>query len=179
VKKKRSVVKTRRAAKPKRVAKRKTKYFHPNDKWIALSTKMREDRLREEGLVRAKMADFLRKALPDYTADHPSKYVIEQDSDTPEEIPIAAKPKLESSDDNDDAEAINLRELGTTSRFRDRQYGIRKEGDTLMIGNSAIDLDIPGVITVKGKHFKLTRGLWDLLTSNDVDRGTISPNDMQ
>jgi hypothetical protein len=48
-----------------------------------------------------------------------------------------------------------------------------------MIGNSCVDLDTPGVITVKGKSFKLTRGLWELLTRNDVDTGTIPPNDMQ
>jgi hypothetical protein len=62
--------------------------------------------------------------------------------------------------------------LGTTPSFRDKQYGIRKEGNTLMIGNSVVDL-------VKGKQFKLTIGLWELLTRNDVDTGTISPNDMQ
>jgi hypothetical protein len=69
--------------------------------------------------------------------------------------------------------------LGTTTRFWAKQYGIRKEGNTLMIGNSVVDLDTPGVITVKGKQFKLTRGLWELLTRNDVDTGSISPNDIQ
>jgi hypothetical protein len=139
---------------------------------------MRTANLREEWLIRAKMADFLRKALPDYTAEHSSKYVVEQNSDTAVENPVAAAPKRESSDD-DDAETIDLRKLGTTPRFRHRQYGIRNEGDTLMIGNSAIDLEKTSVITVKAKQFKLTRGLWDPLTRNDVDTGTISRNDMQ
>jgi hypothetical protein len=93
-------------------------------------------------------------------------------------MPIVATPKRKSSDE-DDAETIDLRELGTTPRFRDRHYGIPKECHTLMIGISAVDLDKIGVIRVKGKEFKLTRGLWDLLTRNDVDTGTISPNDMQ
>jgi hypothetical protein len=73
-------------------------------------------------------------------------------------------PTLESRfDDNndDDAETVDMRELGTTPRFRDKQYGIRKEGTTLMIGNSVVDLDKPGVITVKRKQFKLTRGMWN------------------
>jgi hypothetical protein len=48
-----------------------------------------------------------------------------------------------------------------------------------MMGNSAVDLDKSVVIIVKGKQLKLTRGLWDLLTPNDVDTDTISPNDMQ
>jgi hypothetical protein len=46
-----------------------------------------------------------------------------------------------------------------------------------MIGNSAVDLGKPGVITVTGKQFKPTRGFLDLFTRNDVDTGTISPND--
>jgi hypothetical protein len=165
----------------------KAKYIHPADKWIALRAKQREASLLDEGLVRAKMADFMHKALPVYTAaaaEHPSKYdVIEQETDTPVEVPVAVTPKRESHhDDNDDdadVETIDLRELGTTPPFRDKQYGIRKEGTTLMTGNSVVDLDKPVVITVKGKHFKLTKGLWELLTRNDVDTGTISPNDIQ
>jgi hypothetical protein len=170
-----------RVAKPKRVAKikRVAKYIHPTDKWICLRTKLREARLREEGLVRAKMADFMLKALPSYTAEHTSKYVVEQESGTPVEVPVPVTTKRESRDDYDDVETIDLQKLGTTLRFRDKQYGIRKEGDTIMIGNSSVDLDKPGFITVKGKQFKLTRGMWDLLTRNDVDTGTISPNDMQ
>jgi hypothetical protein len=69
--------------------------------------------------------------------------------------------------------------LGTTPRFRVKQYGIRKECTTLIIVNSAVDLDKSGFITVRRKQFKLTRGLWDLLTLNDVDTGTLSPNEMQ
>jgi hypothetical protein len=42
-------------------------------------------------------------------------------------------PKREGRDDDGDAETIDVRELGTPPRFRDRQYGIRNEGDTLMI----------------------------------------------
>jgi hypothetical protein len=128
------------------------------------------------------MADFIHKALTAYTAEHPSNYgVVEKEPDSPVEVPAAVTPKGESRhDDNyDNAETIDLRELGTTLRFRDKQYGIRKEGTTLMISNSAVDLDKSDIITVKGKQFKLTRGLWDLLTRNDVDTCTISPNDMQ
>jgi hypothetical protein len=69
--------------------------------------------------------------------------------------------------------------LGTTPLFRVKQNGIRKEGTTLIIGNSVVDFDKPDVITVKGKQFELTRGLWELLTRSDVDIDSISPNDMQ
>jgi hypothetical protein len=82
---------------------------------------MREARLREEGLLRSKMADFMHKELPAYTAEHPSKYVVEQVSDTPVEFPIVLTRKRESHiDDDDDAETIDLRQLCTTLRFRDR-----------------------------------------------------------
>jgi hypothetical protein len=179
---------TRRVPKRRCVARRagKAKYKHPADKWIELREKLREARVRNEGLVRTKMADFMRKALPTYTAataaEHPSKYkddVVEQVSDTPVEVNVAVTPKREGRDYDDDAENIDLRKLVTTPRFRDKLYGIRKEGHTLTIGNSVVDLDTPGVMTVKGRQFKLTWGLWELLTRNDVDTGTISPNDMQ
>jgi hypothetical protein len=110
------------------------------------------------------MADFMHKALPAYTAaEHPSKYdVLEQECDTPVQVPFEVTPKRENRHDNNDdgAKTIDLREFSTTPRFRDKQYGVRKEGNTFMIGNSVVDLDKPGVITVKGKRFKLTRGLW-------------------
>jgi hypothetical protein len=115
------------------------------------------------------MADFMRKELPDNSAEHLSKYVVEQESDTPVEFPAAVIPKHESRNDDADAETIDLRALGTTPRFGYKQYGIRKGGTTLMIGNSAVDFDNPGFITVKGKQIKLTRGLLDLLKPNDVD----------
>jgi hypothetical protein len=99
----------KRVAKIKRVAKRVAKYIHPTDKWIALRTKMREARLREEGLVRAKMADFMQKGLPTHTAEHPSKYVVEQESDTHVDVLVAVTQKRESRDD--DAESIDLRWL--------------------------------------------------------------------
>jgi hypothetical protein len=86
-------------------------------------------------------------------------------------------PKRDSSSDN--TETIDLRELDKTPQFQDRHYAIRKDGDTLMISNSAVNLDESGVITISGKRFKLTKGLWKLLTRKDIDTGTISPNDMQ
>jgi hypothetical protein len=95
------------------------------------------------------MADLMHKTLPTYTAEHPSKYVVEQESDTPVFFPVAVTPKRESRNDDGDAETIDLRELGIL-RFRDKQYGIRKDVDSLMIDNSAIDLYTPGFITVKG-----------------------------
>jgi hypothetical protein len=148
---------TERVAKVKLVAKiqRVAKYIHSTDKWIALRTKMREATLREKGLVRVKLAQFFHKALPTYTAEHQSKYLVEQDSDNPVEVPVVVTPKRECRDDDcEDAETNHLRELGKL-RFRDKQYGIRKEGTTLMIGNSAVDLDTPVLSRLKGNRSSL------------------------
>ena len=43
-------------------------------------------------------------------------------------------------------------------RFLDDQYGIRREGNNLTIGNSDIIADEKGDITIGGKRFKGTRG---------------------
>jgi hypothetical protein len=94
------------------------------------------------------MADFLRKVLPDYTAERQSKMQVQQ-SDTPTEIPPVVPMKHETSDNAED-ETIDLRELDKPPRFLDTQYCIRKDGDTLIIGNSTVDVDEPGVITVRG-----------------------------
>jgi hypothetical protein len=59
---------TRRAPKRCRLAKGVANYIHPADKCLFLRTKLRAARLRDEGLVGAKMADFMHKALPAYTA---------------------------------------------------------------------------------------------------------------
>jgi hypothetical protein len=87
------VAKPKRVKKDKRVAKHVAKYIHPTYKWIALRTKMREARLREEGLLRAKMVDIRHKTLPDKTDEHPYKYIVQQASDTPVDVPAAVTPK--------------------------------------------------------------------------------------
>jgi hypothetical protein len=99
--------------KTKRITKRNNgKYIHPHDKWIASRTKMREANLREGGRI-SRMADFLRKVLPDHTVERQPKNAV-QVSDTPIEIPLEVTPKRESS--NDDAEAIDLR-VGQNTSF--------------------------------------------------------------
>jgi hypothetical protein len=87
------------------------------------------------------MADFLRNVLPDYTAERQPKTQV-QPSVTQPEIPPTVTVKDETSDDAG-YETIYLRELDKPPRFQDTQYGIRKNGDTLMIGNSTFDLDEP------------------------------------
>jgi hypothetical protein len=79
--------------------------------------------------------------LPDYTAKRQTKTQV-QPTVTQPEIPPTVTIKDETTDDADD-ETIDLREQDKPPRFHDTQYGIRKNGDTRMIGNSTVELDEP------------------------------------
>jgi len=63
--------------------------------------------------------------------------------------------------------------------FLDTQYGIRKVGDSFMIGDSAILVDTDSDITIKGQEFRGTKGLWDLLTRKNVNRKHITTDDLK
>ena len=45
-------------------------------------------------------------------------------------------------------------------RFLDKQYGIRRDGNTLMIANANVIADEKRDITIGGKRVRGTRGLW-------------------
>jgi hypothetical protein len=65
-------------------------------------------------------------------------------------------------------------------RFLDRQYGIRREdGGRFMIGDSTLSVEDASDIFLKGRHFKWTRDLWELLTCKNVDRGFITADDLK
>ena len=49
-------------------------------------------------------------------------------------------------------------------RFLDERYGIRRDGNTLMIGSSEVVADEKGDSTIGEKRFRGTKGLWELLT---------------
>ena len=55
-------------------------------------------------------------------------------------------------------------------RYLDTQYGLRKDGDSLKIGDSTVLVDPDSDITIKRREFKGTTGLWELLTRKNVDR---------
>jgi len=47
-------------------------------------------------------------------------------------------------------------------RRLDTRYGIRKEGDSYKMGDSTVLVDTYSDITIKGKEFRGTTGLWEL-----------------
>ena len=68
----------------------------------------------------------------------------------------------ETSDDDDNVRRfyeipspyLNIR------RFLDEQYGIQRDGNSFMIGNSDVSVDETSDITINGKRFRGTKGLW-------------------
>ena len=109
-------------------------------------------------------------------------------------------PEPEDDDDDDDEEdddfaeedvqAFGRENVGTTAspyivpyfynrRFLDTQYGIRKVGNSFMIGDSAVLVDTDSDITIKGQEFRGTKGLWELLTRKKVNRKLITSDDLK
>ena len=64
-------------------------------------------------------------------------------------------------------------------RFLGTQYGVPKDGDTFMIGDSPIVVDTVGDITIKERVFKGSKGLWELLTRKKVNTEFITKNDLK
>jgi hypothetical protein len=64
-------------------------------------------------------------------------------------------------------------------RFLNEKYGIRRDGKNLMIGNSNVFADEKGDITIGEKRFRSTKGLWELLTSKNVNRDLITNCDQK
>ena len=48
-----------------------------------------------------------------------------------------------------------------------------------MIGYSIFTIDDTSDITINGRHFKGTRGLWELLTRKNVTRGVVTADDLK
>jgi hypothetical protein len=57
-------------------------------------------------------------------------------------------------------------------RFLDKHYGIRRDGNTLMIGRNPITAH------EKGTRFKGTMGLWEILTRQNVNSDVITKRDL-
>jgi len=117
---------------------------------------------------------------------------------------FASTPKssfAEKSDDDDDddddnvfveedAQAFGRENVGPIARpyivpylynrrYLDTQYGLRKDGDSFKIGDSTVLVDPDSDITIKGREFRGTTGLCELLTRKNVDRKNITTDDLK
>jgi len=106
-----------------------------------------------------------------------------------------AKFSFDSTDDDDDfveedARAFGTDNIGPTAspyilaylynrRSLDTQYGIRKDGYAFKIGGSSVLVDTDSDMTIKGREFKGTTGLWELLTRKKVERNKIMVDDLK
>ena len=61
----------------------------------------------------------------------------------------------------------------------DAEYGLRKVGDKFFIGNSDVTVDTDSDLYIRNKHFRVTRGLWELLTRKKVNTKLVSADDLK
>jgi len=59
------------------------------------------------------------------------------------------------------------------------QYGIRRDGNVFMIGDSQVGVDRDGNIHIKNVEFPATKGLWELLTCKRVDKESVTGADLK
>jgi len=100
----------------------------------------------------------------------------------------------DDDDDNvfveEDAQAFGRENVGPIARpyivpylynrrYLDTQYGLRKDGDSFKIGDSTVLVDPDSDITIKGREFRGTTGLFELLTRKNVDRKIITTDDLK
>jgi len=64
-------------------------------------------------------------------------------------------------------------------RGLDTEYGIRREGGVFMIGDSQVGVDRAGNTHIKDVEFPATKGLWELLTRNEVDKDSVTDADLK
>jgi hypothetical protein len=64
-------------------------------------------------------------------------------------------------------------------RFIHMQYGIRKDGDILKIGDSPVVVDQDGDITIKEIEFWGSEGLWELLTLKNLNKEHVTSDDLR
>jgi len=63
-------------------------------------------------------------------------------------------------------------------RSLDTVYGIRRDGDVFMIGDSQVGVDRDGNIHISNVEFPATKGLWELLTRKRVDKHSVTTADI-
>jgi hypothetical protein len=61
----------------------------------------------------------------------------------------------------------------------DAEYGLPEKGYRFFMGNSDVTVDTNSDLYIKYKHFKGTRGLWELLTRKRVDNRLVSEDDLK
>ena len=96
---------------------------------------------------------------------------------------MRSPPKNKKFEIEDDVEFSDFGEISSpylksylhNARFLDKNYCIRREGEGwYMIDDSVLNVDETSDISINGRHFKGTRGLWLLLTRKNVTRVVVT-----
>ena len=58
-------------------------------------------------------------------------------------------------------------------------YGIRRDGDVFMIGDSQVGADDDGNIHINNVEFPATKGMWELMTRKRVDKDSVTTIDIK
>jgi hypothetical protein len=175
LRKKRSNKKSKLSIKKKNATKRSI------DRWVKLRAILQEADLQRKKEIWA-VADFLKKVL--HMSVLPTTQAIRQSLPTTTLLYEAPEIGLKYSPNPIDVKHETTTPPGTEKRvdgellefgelaspyvykrgFLDTTYGIRKVGDTFMIGDSPVDVNVNSNIHIKKQEFQGTKGLWELLT---------------
>ena len=94
--------------------------------------------------------------------------------------PSSGSEAAETSDSDDDERwvyAVSSPYLNIV-RFLDEQYGIRRDCNTLMVGNVPVTTNPKGDISIVWSRFKGTRGLGELFKRKNVNSNVITKSDL-
>jgi len=64
-------------------------------------------------------------------------------------------------------------------RHLDTRYRIKKDVHSFKVGDSTVLVDTDSDITIRGKEFRWTTGMWELLTRRIMDRRKITTDDLK
>ena len=148
----------------------KKKQQRPYDKWDNIRERIRECNFKREALIK-EFAEFLRNVLPkDKSQEHviPKMDVVSEQT-LSKQNSSSPPPPQRFFDVPDTKDFVVYGEMARpflfspNTRLLDTQYGIRKDGDNLEIGNSTVTVDDYSNITIRGKRYYGTADLWKLL----------------
>jgi len=117
------------------------------------------------------------RAPPNFNRELPSSSLAPEPELSEKQLKVEAKtPRIPSPNSSafreivyDDVTDGGLTEedasppRSSSKRFLDTQYGIRRKGEQLMIGDSLLFIDPDANLTIKSTAFRCTDGLWELL----------------
>ena len=93
---------------------------------------------------------------------------------------VTHKQGYDGDDDTVEGEEEKFGSVASSPRrCLNTQYGIHRDGEQLMSGETPVILDTDGHVTIKGISFERMEGLWEILTRNKVKTQLIGKEDLK